>query len=192
MTLSYQQGTSQLNDFRKQMAGLREQMREVQRSMSPEVVDNYSFDGPDGSKTLGDLFGAQRDLIVIHNMGTSCAYCTLWGDGFNGVYEHLRQRAAFVMTSPDSVAVQQRFADSRGWRFPMLSHAGSDFAENMGFGSADQGWHPGVSVFQQHDGNIVRVSNAEFGPGDDFCMLWHLFDLLPAGTDGFVAKHKYG
>ena len=42
-------------------------------------------------KLLGKSAG-KDDLVVIHNMGASCAYCTLWGDGFNGVYEHLANK----------------------------------------------------------------------------------------------------
>ena len=56
------------------------------------------------------LFGSMKDLFVIHNMGSGCPYCTLWADGYNGIYEHLTSRAAFVIASPDSPAAQQRFA----------------------------------------------------------------------------------
>ncbi|MBI3075561.1 MAG: hypothetical protein HYY85_01025 [Deltaproteobacteria bacterium] len=39
---------------------------------------------------------------------------------------------------------------------------------------------PGVSTFHKvKNGTIVRVANARFGPGDEFCSVWHLFDLLP-------------
>ena len=79
------------------------------------------------------------DLFVIHNMGRSCPNCTLWADGFNGIYPHIADRAAFVVASPDPPDVQQSFAASRGWRFPMVSHQGSSFAADMGYRSAI-GW----------------------------------------------------
>ena len=41
---------------------------------------------------------------------------------------------------------------------------------------------PGVSVFRREAGTIVRVSDTGFSPGDDFCTLWHFFDLLPGGV----------
>ena len=57
----------------------------------------------------------------------------MWADGFNGVYEHLASRAAFVVASPNPVETQKQFAASRGWRFPMVSYEGSPFAEDMGY-----------------------------------------------------------
>ena len=72
----------------------------------------------------------------------------------------------------------------------MVSHAGSDFAADMGYRSA-RGWRPGVSVFRKQDGKIVRVSDTELGPGDDFCAVWHFFDLLPAGANGWRMRFSY-
>jgi predicted dithiol-disulfide oxidoreductase (DUF899 family) len=123
-------------------------------------------------------------------MGTSCAYCTLWADGFNGLAGHLQDRAAFVMSTPDSPDVQAKFKASRGWAFRMVSNQGSSFAEDMGYKSAE-GWLPGVSVFKRQGSQIVRVSDTSFGPGDDFCAAWHLFDLIPEGADGWQPQYKY-
>ena len=41
-----------------------------------------------------------------------------------------------------------------------------------------------------HEG-VVRVSDAELGPGDDFCSVWHLFDLLPEGAAGWRPQFRY-
>jgi len=66
--------------------------------------------------SLAGLFGRKDDLVVIHNMGSSCPYCTLWADGFNGLYDHLANRAAFALSSPDAPAAQKRFAEGpRDW-----------------------------------------------------------------------------
>ncbi len=132
---------------------------------------------------MADLFGDKDTLFVVHNMGRSCVYCALWADGLNGLVDHLENAAAFVVTSPDSPEVQQAFAAERGWRFRMLSHAGSTFAQDMGY-VRDCGQSPGLSVFRKNaDGGVVRVGDTEFGPGDDYCAIWHMLDLTPgAGT----------
>jgi predicted dithiol-disulfide oxidoreductase (DUF899 family) len=114
----------------------------------------------------------------------------MWADGFNGVLPHLENRAAFVVTSPDDPQTQAAFADSRGWRFRMVSHAKNRFAADMGYGS-ETGWKPGVSVFRKENGKVLRVSDTGLGPGDDFCSVWHFFDLLPAGADGWRARLAY-
>ena len=180
--MKYADVNGKLADYRRQIAAIREKMRETQAVVEPEPVRDYEFTTVDGSVRLSELFGAREDLILIHNMGVSCSYCTLWADGYNGIHQHVVTRAAFAASSPDRPAVQQKFAESRGWKFPMVSHAGSNFAADMGYVSEKGGWMPGVSVFRRHGGDIVRVSNTGFSPGDDFCTLWHFFDLLPGGV----------
>ena len=119
-------------------------------------------------------------------MGAGCVFCTLWADGFNGVYEHLANRAAFAVSTPDrSPEAQHRFAAGRGWRFPMVSHQGTNFAADMGYRSESGGFMPGVSVFRRDGDRITRVGDTALGPGDDFCSVWHFLDLLPEGANGW-------
>jgi predicted dithiol-disulfide oxidoreductase (DUF899 family) len=96
-------------------------LAELKRSLPREPVKEYVLAGWEGPTTLSALFGAKRDLVVVHNMGKGCRYCTLWADGFQGVWRHLADRAGFVVCSPDSVETQKAFAASRGWGFPMVS-----------------------------------------------------------------------
>jgi predicted dithiol-disulfide oxidoreductase (DUF899 family) len=197
--MSYAESISALNAKRAQIEALRKEMRAIQAAIEPEPVSDYEFAGWNGPVKLSELFGDKRDLFVIHNMGAGCAYCTLWADGFNGVYEHLTDRAGFVLSSPNPVEAQKQFAASRGWRFPMVCHTGSSFTKDMGYQPggdplADKlgGWYPGVSVFQKDAGRILRVSNAELGPYDDFCSVWHFLDLLPERDAGWEPKTRYG
>src|SRR5262249_61952185 len=88
-------------------------------------------------------------------------------------------------------AAEVRGRPSLDWTFPMVSHEGTTFAEDMGY-RQDGGWMPGVSVFRRQSGGIVRVSDAPFSPGDDFCSAWHFFDLIPEGAAGWQPKYKYG
>ncbi len=180
--MKYVDASRRLADYRRQITAIRDSMRETQAAVEPEAVRDYEFSTVNGTVRLSDLFGDHEDLILIHNMGVSCSYCTLWADGYNGIHQHVIARAAFAASSPDRPSVQQKFAESRGWKFPMVSHAGSTFAADMGYVSEKGGWMPGVSVFRRAAGEITRVSNAGFSPGDDFCTLWHFFDLLPGGT----------
>ncbi len=137
------------------------------------------------------LFGDKDDLIVIHNMGRGCSYCTMWADGFNGLLPHLEDRAAFVVASPDSPEVQKEFATGRGWRFRMASAHGTSFNKAAGF-EVPEGPMPGVSTFRRdREGRIYRVSKAEIQPGDDFCSAWHLFDLLEGGPGDWGPSYTY-
>ena len=189
--MKYADGKEKIDSYRKQIANLRVEMRSARDKTEPQPVEDYQLADSSGPVSLSALFGDKDELIVIHNMGTSCSYCTLWADGYNGVADHLNNRAAFVVVSPDAPAAQKKFADSRGWRFRMASHQGGKFAEEMGYKSAKGGWLPGVSVFRKDGGKVVRVSDTPLGPYDDFCSVWHLFDMLPGGASSWSPKFKY-
>ena len=190
--MNYRESSARLAEYRRQIAELRDKMRDTRAAAEPEEVVDYVFTNASGSVRLSELFGDKADLIVIHNMGSSCPYCTLWADGFNGIYDHLANRAAFVVSSPDTPDHQERFAANRGWRFPMVSHSGTSFAADLGYRTADGGWRPGVSVFRRDASRILRFADTGFCPGDDFCALWHIFDMLPDGAGDWQAKFRYG
>lgn len=188
--MNYRDATAKLADYRHQISEIREKMRSTQADIEPEEVQDYEFATLDAKAKLSSLFGEKDTLFVIHNMGTGCSSCTMWADGFNGVYEHLRDRAAFVVSSPEAPEVQQAFAAGRGWRFPMVSNVGTTFAEDMGYRPAGRSM-PGVSVFKRRNGKILRVADTGFDKGDDFCTVWSLFDLLPEGPAGWRPKFSY-
>lgn len=174
----------------------RERLAEMKRTLPEEPVNDYSLKNWEGgTEKLSQLFGKHSDLIVIHNMGASCPYCTLWADGFNGMTHHFNNRAAFVVVSPDSPADQKKFAQGRGWTFKMLSGEGSAFIDDMGFRSSKNGQTqvmPGFSTFHKRpDGKIVRVAKDFFGPNDPYCSVWHIFALLKDGVKDWEPKYQY-
>lgn len=188
--MAYAETVQTLNGLRQQIGKLHGKMRELQATIEPQQVEDYEFSTLDGTVRLSGLFGDKDSLFVIHNMGASCVYCTLWADGLNGILGHLENRAAFVLSSPDTPEAQQVFADTRDWKFRLVSHQGSSFTEDMGY-KKGEGFEPGVSVFKKDGSQIMRVSDTCFGPGDDFCALWHLFDLLPEGVDSWSPQYRH-
>ena len=192
--MAYTKTIAKINDGRRRIHKILGEMREWQATIEPEQVEDYEFGTPAGPVHLSELFGNQDDLFVVHNMGASCRYCTLWADGFNGLIQHLENRAGFVVSSPDAPDAQLKFANSRGWRFRMVSHEGSRFAKDMGYFATEgdhAGWQPGISAFRKDGDHIVRVSDTPLGPGDVFCAAWHIFNLLPAGVAGWEPQYRY-
>ncbi|TQR19367.1 DUF899 family protein [Psychrobacillus vulpis] len=182
---------SQIDALEREIQEKKEQLTELRKSVPDKLVKNYSFETSDTRKiSLIELFGDKDELIVIHNMGKSCSYCTMWADGFNGVYHHLVSKVGFVLASPDPPSTQENIAAERNWKFPMFSTTGSSFTEDMGFQNG-KSLKPGVSTFYKDENdNIYLYAQAPFGPGDDFCNTWPLFDLLPSGSADVVAKKK--
>ncbi|MFK7913413.1 MAG: DUF899 family protein [Pseudomonadales bacterium] len=176
--------------LRAEIAKLRSELKTLQQQPPGQSVDNHTFDTRSGQVTLQTLFAGETHLIVIHNMGITCNHCTLWADGLNGLYEHLRSKAAFVVASPDEPRVQESFANTRNWNFPMVSDPGSAFAQAMGY-TVNGGAFPGVSVFRQEAERIERIADAPFGENDLFCALWPLFDMLGEHTADWEPQLQY-
>jgi predicted dithiol-disulfide oxidoreductase (DUF899 family) len=169
-----------------QIVDLKRQMSELRRSLPPQPVGAYTFETSGEAVSLIQLFGGKKDLLVVHNMGRDCRYCTLWADGLNGLVPALETRTAVALCSPDPPAVQAAFAQSRGWRFRMISDPTHRFTQDMGYWSPEHGSLPGVSAFHKSpEGLIARVAHTPFGPGDDFCAAWPLLDLLADGPAGW-------
>ena len=160
------------------------------RARAPvQEVPDYEFRTLSGPVRLSDLFGDQNQLLVIHNMGQGCRYCTLWADGFNGLLPHLEAALAVVLVSRDEPALQQRFAASRGWRFRLASHAGGSYLAEQGVGSG--GNLPGAVLYEREGARILRRNACQFGPGDQFCALWPLLSLAGLDEASFTPQFSY-
>jgi len=190
MAQATEERVREIEQLEQELVEKQEKLAEMKRELPPQEVQDYTLQTQKGPVKLSDLFNGKPDLIVIHNMGKACTYCTLWADGFNGVHPHLENRAGFVVVSPDPLEVQREFAGSRGWKFRMASGQGSTFIEDMGF-KGEKGWMPGVSTFYRDKGKITRVARAPFGPGDPFCGVWHLLALLKNGPGDWHPKYTY-
>ncbi|MBT8485158.1 MAG: DUF899 family protein [Phycisphaerales bacterium] len=185
--------TDEIAEIEREIDVLRKRLTDARRRVPREPVADFVFESVDGPVRLSELFGDNEELLVIHNMGRSCPYCTLWADGLNGVVDHLGSRAAFAVATPDDPATQQAFAAERGWGFRMVSCGNNDFARDLGFEPEPERYWPGVSAFHRsEDGVITRTGCATFGPGDPFCSVWHLFDLLVDGAQGWTPRFQYG
>jgi predicted dithiol-disulfide oxidoreductase (DUF899 family) len=189
--MTYADTMAALQAKRNEITAIQAEMRALQAKVEPEVVEDYELDGWDGPARLSELFGDKADLILIHNMGVGCTSCTMWADGFNGVYDHLASRAAFAVVSPDPIETQRKAAAERGWRFRMLHYPDEAFARAMDAWADSYGFDAAVSVFRKDGDRIVRVSKAELGPFDGFCVVYHLFDLVPDADPDWEPRYRY-
>ncbi len=127
----------------KEFTRLRDQLSQERRGLPWELVDKeYVFEGPQGGRTLGELFDGRGQLVIYHAMfnpdtagpettwtkDSPCYSCSFWLDNFNGVTVHLNHRditiAAVSRASYLAIAAYQK---RMGWNFPWYSSAGSDF-----------------------------------------------------------------
>lgn len=179
----------------KEIEEKQKEMLALKHSMPAEEIQNYTFKDAQGNTVdLLSLFKGKDELLLIHNMGKSCVYCTMWADCISGMYTILKDRVPTVLTSPDEFSVMKAFAESRNWQMPYYSYHGTNFSVDLGFAYDKEGrrWYqPGVSSLFLKDGKIFRKTYDFFGPGDLYCAPWHFFDLLNKGVDGWEPKYKY-
>jgi predicted dithiol-disulfide oxidoreductase (DUF899 family) len=171
--------TAVIEALEQEIVEKKKKLAELRRNQPRIPLPAYVF--AEG-ESLDDLFGDRDDLLVLHNMGKNCNYCTLWADGFIGLHKHILSRCAFVMVNPNDPETQKEFAESRGWPFRMVSDRELRFTKDMGMYKEGEGVWPGISGFRRNaDGSINRVAWSYLGPGDDFCAIWPMFDLLEGG-----------
>ena len=165
----------------------------------------YAFAGPEGRRSLLDLFTGRPQLIVYHFMfdptwSEGCKSCSLFADTFNGAVQHLRGRdTAFAAISRAPLEKLLAFQRRMGWSFPWYSSAASDFnydfhvtftPEDHAAGRTEYNYviqrfpeseAPGSSVFLR-DGDEVFHTYSTYARGLDHLIgTYNLLDLTPLG-----------
>ncbi len=166
------------------------ELQKLRKESQGVEVRNYRFATLSGEVGLLDLFGDHDKLLVIHNMGQGCRYCTLWADGFNGLLQHLESVMSVVLVSKDPPETQRLFANSRGWRFRLASHGGGDYIrEQTVMQGADN--MPGAVVYERVGQTIYRKNGCVFGPGDIYCAMWGLLGLAGLSEKDWTPQYAY-
>jgi predicted dithiol-disulfide oxidoreductase (DUF899 family) len=121
-----------------QVARLRQQVPWVR------VDKDYVFDGPDGRKTLAELFDGRRQLLVQHFMlapgwEQGCPSCSFMADHTDGMTVHLAHRdVTLVAISRAPLAEIEQFRRRMGWQFKWVSSHGNDFNYDFGVSFAPE------------------------------------------------------
>jgi len=181
---------TEISNLEQQIFELTAKLNELRKTSKRTQVRNHGFSTLNGAITLLDMFGDKDKLLLIHNMGQACRYCTLWADGFNGFLAHLESVLSVVLVSKDSPEVQRKFANSRGWRFCLASHGGGDYIKEQTVMDGSDNM-PGA-VFYERDGDtIYRKNSCVFGPGDLYCSMWNLLGLAGMTESDWTPQYTY-
>ena len=182
--------SSEIVKIENQILELTKQLAKLRAENPGTEVKNYTFATLSGPVTLLDLFADKDKLLVIHNMGQGCRYCTLWGDGLNGFIPHIESTMALALVSRDEPELQRRFANSRGWRFPLASHGGGEYIKQQTvMEGADN--MPGAVVYERRAERIFRMNSCVFGPGDLYCSIWPLLGMAGLSDADWTPQFKY-
>jgi predicted dithiol-disulfide oxidoreductase (DUF899 family) len=192
----------------KEFTRLRDELAERRRALPWEEVEKpYLFDGPDGERTLGQLFDGRSQLIVYHFMYPAdweqgCSSCSFWADNFDPIIVHLNARdVTMVAVSRSPLAKLIEYRRRMGWSFDWFSSAGSDFNSDLGVGftpeEAEQGGfynyrlgptgpteREGMSVFYKDDTGRIFHTYSAYARGIDLMnTAYNYLDTVPKGRD---------
>ena len=181
---------TEIPELEKQIFELTSKLNELRKTSAGDEVRDYEFSTIDGATSLLKMFGDKKQLLLIHNMGQGCRYCTLWADGFNGFLQHLESVMSVVLVSKDPPELQRQFANSRDWRFRLASHGGGKYiSEQTVMDGAEN--TPGAVVYERDGDKITRKNSCIFGPGDIYCSMWGLLGLAGLGADNWTPQYAY-
>jgi predicted dithiol-disulfide oxidoreductase (DUF899 family) len=168
----------------------------------------YTFDTPEGRKTLAELFDGRSQLIVYHFMlgpdwEEGCVGCSFLSDHMSGMLTHLvHHDVSYVTVSHAPLAKIDAFKRRMGWTFPWVSSSGSDFnfdyhvsftPEQLAsrkafynFAEQDVGIDEqhGHSVFYKDQRGDVYHTYSCYARGDErFVSTYALLDITPKGRN---------
>ena len=185
---------AQVFEIEKQIAELKQKARELMSELPAQEISNYSLKNIDGSESsLLELFGDKDELILIHNMGPGCPYCTLWADGLSSSTPYFEDRCAFWLETDIDPVKLKNFSEERSWNFKVVSSEGTKLKEELGFQKVTEegksNW-PGYSTFFREGEKIYRHATSFFGPGDEYCSIRPMMDRLKKGHNGWQPKYN--
>ena len=104
-----------------------------------QIDKEYTFDGPDGTIGLRDLFEGRRQLIIYHFMfgpdwDEGCPSCTAGTSEIApGFLDHLHVRdTTYAMVSRAPYEKLAKWKADHGWDIPWYSSFGTDFNYDFG------------------------------------------------------------
>jgi predicted dithiol-disulfide oxidoreductase (DUF899 family) len=193
----------------KEFTRLRDQLSADRRQLPWVKVDKeYVFEGPNGKKTLSDLFEGRSQLFVYHfmwlwDLGEGCPSCSFVVDSMSGDIIHLENHdVKFAAVSRAPWPQLEGFKKRMGWKFDMLSSFESDFNfdfnvsftdEEMAAGEVYYNYGmqrfpsneaPGLSVFYKDEAGDVFHTYSSYTRGLDILLgAYNMLDMTPKGRN---------
>jgi len=155
------------------------------------IDEPYVFEGPDGDRTLGDLFGGRSQLAIYHFMLTPgsdhiCPGCAFTVDHVDAARQHFEQAdLAFAAVSRASIARIEAVRARMGWTFPWLSSAGNAFNFDFGVSFTPEDRAAGRAIYNY--GTVIQTSPDMFGVSifakDEEGAIFHSYSSYHRGTE---------
>ena len=151
----------------------------------------YIFDGPNGERTLGDLFEGRSQLAIYHFMLTPgsdniCSGCSFIADHVDAARQHFEQAdLSFAAISRVPVEQIQAVKTRMGWTFPWLSSARNSFNFDFAVSFTPEDREAGRAIYNY--GTVIRNSPDMFGTSifakDESGDIFHTYSTYHRGNE---------
>ncbi len=145
-----------------QLAAARKRMPMVR------VEGNYLFEGPDGERSLAELFDGRSQLILYRFFfedgvegwpDAGCPGCSSWADGIGQLGLLHARDITFAMASPAPQENLRRYAERMDWtHIPWYTIRTERFSADFG----TEEWF-GLNVFLRDDDDVYRTYFLQHG-----------------------------
>lgn len=166
---------------------------ERRRMPMVRIDKDYTFDGPNGTASLLDLFEGRRQLLLYHfmfgpNQDAGCDGCSMFVDQI-GHLAHLHARdTSFALVSRAPITSIEAYRKRMGWTVPWYSSFESDFnvdfevsPETPKADAYQDGETFGLSVFLRDGDSVFRTYFTTARGVEALGSVWTFLDLTPLG-----------
>jgi predicted dithiol-disulfide oxidoreductase (DUF899 family) len=195
----------------KEETRLRDKVRAERLALPWVKVDKtYTFETPQGRKTLADLFDGRSQLIVYHFMygpdwDAGCPGCSFMADHIDGMLPHLNNHdVTMIAVSRAPLEKLEAYRKRMGWKFPWVSSHDSDFnfdyhvsftKEELASGKVMYNYRetdaadahdelPGLSAFFKDEDGIVYHTYSDYARGGEEALgTLMILDRAPKGRN---------
>jgi len=200
-----------LLSLEKEETKLRDKVRAERLALPWVRVDKaYTFDTPDGRRSLADLFDGRSQLVVYHFMygpdwEAGCPGCSFLADHIDGMLPHLNHHdVTMIAVSRAPLEKLMAYRRRMGWKFPWVSSHGSDFnfdyhvsftKEELASGKVLYNYRetpsaeahdelPGLSAFfKDEDGTVYHTYSDYARGGEELLGTLMVLDRAPKGRN---------
>jgi predicted dithiol-disulfide oxidoreductase (DUF899 family) len=163
------------------------------------VDTTYSFEWPDGTLTLVDLFEEKQQLAVYQFMDVGpdgfCPCCTNLTDNVAAVPSLAEEGVAWATVSDMPLAQMTSYWAEKGWTVPYYSSRGTSFSQDCGAGGGFV-----LSLFLRDGDDVYRTYSTTQRGVDRLLFVNNVLDLAPYGRqeswedspDGWPQHPTYG
>jgi len=166
----------------------------IERRQLPwfRIDKSYVFQGPDGARTLGDLFDGRNQLAIYHFMLTpgsdhicpGCSYTMDHADAARQHFEHADLSFAAISRAP--IEQIQAVKARMGWTFRWVSSGEGDFNYDFGVSFTQEDREAGRALYNFGLTTIQRASDM-FGLSvfikDERGDIFHSYSTYHRGTE---------